>query len=122
MTRVVALLLQSGISIDTIPCDGVACDALPPATGEPVTEGPQGPDLDGNGVPDLCQLRCSDLDMSGRVDQGDLAVMLMLLGEPATLGIGDLDGDGLITPADLGILASQMPAAPATGSGSAGPR
>lgn len=106
MERCVALILQSGAVSPE--CAGTPCDDLPQVEFDPVVEGPDGPDLDGNGVPDLCQLRCGDLDLSGRVDLGDVSVLLTMIGEVPTLGLGDLDGDGAIGEADLAELLGRM--------------
>jgi hypothetical protein len=61
-------------------------------------------DLDMNGEPDLCQLRRGDLDLSGSVDVHDVDVLMELAGTDPILGIGDLDGDGLIGEGDLAAL------------------
>lgn len=64
--------------------------------------------LDADGVPSVArmiQLRLGlfgDLDEDGLVDGADLGVMLGSWGEGAT--IGDLDGDGDVDGADLGLL------------------
>jgi hypothetical protein len=91
-------LLESGVT--EMDCSGVSCEpeAWPGSMpGEEVDR----LDLDGNGVPDLCQLRCGDLDLNGRIDMGDVSVLLTLYGAAPVLGIGDLDEDGEITGADL---------------------
>ncbi len=121
LERCIALIQQS--TAPAPECDGTACEPLQSVAVDPVTDGPQGPDLDGNGVPDLCQLRCGDLDLNGRVDAGDVAIMLSLMGEQSTLGIGDFDGDGTIGETDLVELLGRMPSQSGDGAptgGSAG--
>jgi hypothetical protein len=67
-------------------------------------------DLDGNGLPDLCQLRRGDLDLNGRMDEADLALLLTMLGEEPVLGFGDLNGDGVIDGSDVQSLSQRMDA------------
>ncbi len=83
--------------------DAVTEDAAPEATTAFI-------DLDGNGQPDRCQLRQGDLDLSGAIDAGDLAVLLTMVGEEPPLGIGDLDGDGVVDTRDVEILTALLPA------------
>jgi hypothetical protein len=45
-------------------------------------------DLDQNGEPDLCQLRRGDLDLNGRLDEADLALLLTMIGEEPVLEPG----------------------------------
>ncbi len=115
MERCLELIQRSGST--SVECGGLVCGAWPLAGLDPVLEGPDGPDLDGNAVPDLCQLRCGDLDMSGRLDDGDVAMLLSMFGEAPVLGIGDLDDDGVIGEDDLGLLLRrvQAPAGSAAG-------
>lgn len=61
-------------------------------------------DMDGNGVPDLCQLRHGDLDLSGHVDGFDVTALLQWIGQSPLLGIGDLDGDGAISASDAALM------------------
>jgi hypothetical protein len=61
-------------------------------------------DLDQNGEPDLCQLRRGDLDLNGRMDEADLALLLTMIGEEPVLGFGDLNGDGVIDANDIDSL------------------
>ena len=87
-------------------CQGLACDASQAASTAPNATPSTTIDLDRNGVPDLCQMRCGDLDLSGEIDQGDLAVLLMMVGTDPVLAIGDLYADGAIEAADLAVLAT----------------
>lgn len=65
-------------------------------------------DLDRNGEADLCQLRRGDLDLNGRVDQGDVAVLMQLIGTDPFEGIGDLDADGCIDAGDVALLLTRF--------------
>ena len=57
-------------------------------------------DADGDGVPDECDGSClGDLNSDGRVDGGDLIVLLGAWGEPGPLG--DLNDDGMVDGSDL---------------------
>jgi hypothetical protein len=67
-------------------------------------------DLDQNGEPDLCQLRRGDLDLNGRMDEADLALLLTMIGEEPVLGFGDLNGDGVIDGGDVQALSQRMDA------------
>ena len=58
-------------------------------------------DLDGNGEPDLCQLRRGDLDLDGDRDGWDMRLMMELLGRESPDGIADVDGDGVVTLLDV---------------------
>jgi len=108
MDHCVALILQSTSTPSD--CRGVTCDNLQQMSLDPVADGPDGPDLDGNAVPDLCQLRCGDLDMNGVVDLGDLAILLAMLGEEPVLGIGDFDANGQIDADDLAEVVQRIQA------------
>ena len=44
----------------------------------------------------------SDINADGAVDGADLGVLLSLWGQPG--GVGDVNGDGIVNGADLGIL------------------
>jgi hypothetical protein len=102
MDNVLQLILQSSIAPPS--CDGVSCDEQIQAVLEPVVQSPDGPDLDGTGVPDLCQLRCGDLDLNGRIDEGDLSILLTMFGQEPVLGVGDFNPDGFIDAEDLAAL------------------
>lgn len=102
MGRCIQLILQSSFPMPD--CAPTACGDMPSLSVDPLTDGPEGPDLDGNAMPDLCQLRCGDLDMNGRLDAGDVALLTMLIGDEPVLGIGDLDSNGAIDQADLAEL------------------
>ena len=68
-------------------------------------------DLDQNGEADLCQLRRGDLDLNGTINEGDLALLLTMLGEAPVMGFGDLNDDGVIDATDVAELtARQVPA------------
>jgi hypothetical protein len=58
-------------------------------------------DLDANGEPDLCQFRRGDLDLDGDRDADDVRWFTRLVGRDSPDGIGDLDGDGVVTVLDL---------------------
>ncbi|HMN96520.1 MAG TPA: FG-GAP-like repeat-containing protein [Phycisphaerales bacterium] len=58
-------------------------------------------DLDGDGQLDACAGNRADLDGNGVVNGADLGI---LLGGWGTAGPGDLDGNGVVDGADLGIL------------------
>jgi hypothetical protein len=107
-------LQMIAIKPDTAQTCEVAGDA-PTASGDPAegqaTEGSDAAtdtataiDLDQNGEPDLCQLRRGDLDLNGRIDEADLALLLTMIGEAPVLGFGDLNGDGTIDANDVQVL------------------
>lgn len=83
------------------------------AASDPERDSEKFVDLDGNGVPDLCQLREGDLDLDGTVGEGDLAVLLTMVGQDPGFGIGDLDGDGVIDPSDVRWLLERLGGRPA---------
>lgn len=60
-------------------------------------------DMDRNWVPDACERIPGDLDMSGAVDLGDLALMLMDFG-PCAGCPTDLDGSGVVDMGDVSLL------------------
>ena len=62
-----------------------------------------GTDLDTNGVPDACQYLGGDLDLSGSVDSGDLALALLDYG-PCPGCPSDLDGSGETDGGDLALI------------------
>jgi fibronectin type 3 domain-containing protein len=107
------------ITLDATQACDVAGDAQPTAgdttegeatDGESAdpTNAPAIIDLDQNGEPDLCQLRRGDLDLNGRMDEADLALLLTMIGEEPVLGFGDLNGDGVIDGSDLQALSERM--------------
>lgn len=57
-------------------------------------------DRDGNGIPDICQVS-ADLNGDGLVDGADLGLLLANWGSP---GVGDLTENGSVTAVDLGLL------------------
>jgi hypothetical protein len=87
-------------------------------TETPSAQPPEEPsfiDLDQNGEADLCQLRRGDLDLDGTINEGDLALLLTMLGEAPVMGFGDLNDDGVIDSTDVAELtARQVPAEPVT--------
>ncbi|NBP52065.1 MAG: hypothetical protein EBU70_12990, partial [Actinobacteria bacterium] len=60
-------------------------------------------DSDADGEPDLCQRERGDLDLNGRVDAGDIVLLLLLVGESDPV-MGDFDHDGCVDRADLDML------------------
>ena len=62
-----------------------------------------GTDLDTNGVPDACQYLGGDLDLSGIVDSGDMALALLDYG-PCPTCPSDLDGSGETDGGDLALI------------------
>ena len=87
-------------------------------TKTPSAQPPEEPsfiDLDQNGEADLCQLRRGDLDLDGTINEGDLALLLTMLGETPVMGFGDLNDDGVIDATDVAELTvRQVPAEPVT--------
>jgi len=63
-------------------------------------------DENGNGIPDECEVIAGDLNEDGCVDQADLGIMLGDWGCAGGNCAGDADGDGDTDQADLGILLS----------------
>ena len=61
-------------------------------------------DLDLNGEADICQLRGGDLDLNGVIDDGDMGILLDMIGVEPLHGIGDMDANGAIDSADMGLL------------------
>jgi hypothetical protein len=57
-------------------------------------------DVDGDGLPDRCQRERGDLDLDGRIDAADLAVLMLVIGEERP-AIGDLTHDGCVDGADF---------------------
>lgn len=59
--------------------------------------------MNGDGVPDECQsaAELADLNGDGHVDGADLG---LLLGNWNGSGVGDINGDGTVDGADLGLL------------------
>ena len=66
-------------------------------------------DLDHNGVADICQLRGGDLDLDGAITQRDMSILLNMIGLEPVFGIGDMDGNGVLDAADLGMILNQLP-------------
>jgi hypothetical protein len=94
-------------------CEAVDCaDAV---LWEPDESVPDEMDSDGNGVSDLCQMRCGDLDLDGVIDFSDLAVLTGMYGLKPALGVGDLDGDGEIGNSDAALLMERIAIQPSEG-------
>ena len=66
-------------------------------------------DLDGNGIPDVCESpTCADADLFAdmQVNGADLGIMLAQWGEANSFTVSDLNGDAVVDGSDLGILLS----------------
>jgi hypothetical protein len=85
-------------------CDPAACGITPDGS-EPLDELV---DVDQDGVADLCQLRCGDLNMDGSIDFGDMSLLTGMYGLKPVLGVGDLDDDGDIDVDDLRMLMDRI--------------
>ena len=116
--QVVAVIKDAAVACTTVtneatelPPDATqAEDGSESASAQPPVE-PSFIDLDQNGEPDLCQLRRGDLDLNGTINEGDLALLLTMLGEAPVMGFGDLNDDGVIDATDVAELtARQVPA------------
>jgi hypothetical protein len=120
--QVVAVTKDAAVACATVMTE--ATELLPDAsqaedgTETPSAQPPEEPsfiDLDQNGEADLCQLRRGDLDLDGTINEGDLALLLTMLGETPVMGFGDLNDDGVIDSTDVAELtARQVPAEPVT--------
>ena len=62
-----------------------------------------GSDLNTNGVPDACEYAAGDVDLSGVVDSGDLALVLLDFG-PCPGCVTDLDGSGETDSGDAALV------------------
>ncbi len=62
-------------------------------------------DEDGNGVPDCCEGACpGDLNLDGRVDSADLGLLIAAWNTNGSIVAGsDINGDGIVNAADLGL-------------------
>ncbi len=77
------------------------CNGNGVADSDDITDGTSD-DFNGNGIPDECEADCTgDLDGDGDVDQADLGILLAAYNNDAG---GDLDSDGDTDQADLGAL------------------
>ncbi|MBU6317248.1 MAG: IPT/TIG domain-containing protein, partial [Acidobacteria bacterium] len=85
-------------------CDPAACGITPDGS-KPLDELA---DVDQDGVADLCQLRCGDLNMDGSIDFGDMSLLTGMYGLKPVLGVGDLDDDGDIDVDDLRMLMDRI--------------
>jgi hypothetical protein len=63
---------------------------------------PAPPDANGNGIPDTCEGVHGDLNGDGVVNGADLGILLARWGQPG--GVGDLNGDLFVDGGDLGEL------------------
>jgi hypothetical protein len=61
------------------------------------------PDINGNGVLDQCECP-SDINASGSVDGGDLAILLSAWGPVKPGHVADIVSDGIVNGADLAIM------------------
>jgi hypothetical protein len=67
------------------------------------------PDIDGNGVPDPCEVpTCTDADFfrDFNVNGADLGILLSQWGPNSTFTVSDLNRDGIVNGDDLGIFLS----------------
>ena len=79
------------------------------SSADSVTGMPAAIDLDLNGVADICQLRSGDLDLDGAITQRDMSILLNMIGLEPVFGIGDMDGNGVLDAADVGMILNQLP-------------
>ncbi|MBU6209276.1 MAG: zinc-dependent metalloprotease [Planctomycetes bacterium] len=68
---------------------------------------PSATDVNGNLIPDECEVPPGDVDGDGDVDGADLGIMLATWGDCPGCA-ADLDGDGTVDGADLGVLLSSF--------------
>jgi len=68
---------------------------------------PSATDLNGNLIPDACEGLIGDIDRDGDVDGADLGIMLAAWGDCAGCA-ADLNDDGTVDGADLGMLLSSF--------------
>lgn len=61
------------------------------------------PDENANLRIDLCERRKGDLDLSGAIDFGDVAMVMLLFGEE-NVEVGDIDGSGRVDFGDVAML------------------
>lgn len=64
-------------------------------------------DSDADGRLDRCEYAVGDLDLSGFIDSGDVALLLLSMGETNPV-FGDLDFDGTVSLGDLAVLLSNF--------------
>ncbi|MCP4837916.1 MAG: hypothetical protein GY894_00950 [Planctomycetes bacterium] len=69
-------------------------------------------DADGNGVPDLCESCIGDLNGDGVVGPPDLGILLAVWGTDGTPNGADINGDGTVNASDLGPLLGAWGACP----------
>ena len=65
-------------------------------------------DANSNGIPDVCEITCSDADLypSGVINGADLGLLLSEWGPATASTTSDIDGDGTVGGGDLGLLLS----------------
>jgi hypothetical protein len=65
-------------------------------------------DANSNGIPDVCEITCSDADLypSGVINGADLGILLSEWGPTTASTTSDIDGDGTVGGGDLGLLLS----------------
>ena len=65
-------------------------------------------DANSNGIPDVCEITCSDADLypSGVINGADLGILLSEWGPATASTTSDIDGDGTVGGGDLGLLLS----------------
>jgi hypothetical protein len=68
-------------------------------------------DADRDGRLDACEMQAGDLDLSGWIDMGDVALLLLMMGD-TNPPFGDLDGNNVISMGDLSILLMNFGPAP----------
>lgn len=68
-------------------------------------------DRDADGRLDACEYASGDLDLNGWIDLGDVALLLLMMGE-SNPPFGDLDLDGSISLGDLAVLLTNFGPAP----------
>jgi hypothetical protein len=66
-------------------------------------------DLDRDGEPDVCQRMFGDFNLDGAVDEQDIALLLLNIGD-SEAAFGDLNRDGVVDRVDLELLAAWITA------------
>ena len=102
-------LLKQVICFITENIADLIADSSADSSADSVTGMPAAIDLDLNGVADICQLRSGDLDLDGAITQRDMSILLNMIGLEPVFGIGDMDGNGVLDAADVGMILNQLP-------------